>query len=98
MTTTKTTAKKKPAGTDWVAEGLTERERFWLEKGYASVRLAAAQTHRSLPTIYRAIDKGELAVTMDGSFRFVDVNSLIAWVGESAAAQYGILPFKGPRS
>lgn len=70
---------------------LTERETFWLAKGYVSARIAAIKTKRSKHTVYRAIQAGELTVIKDGKTSFILTKSLVEWIGVETAVAYGLI-------
>lgn len=76
---------------DWTTElELTARELHHLERGYVSVRMIVEKTCRNQTTVNRAIRDGALTVVRDGRQSFVEIASLVKWIGPTVAASYGL--------
>ncbi len=74
-----------------VTDGTAEQRSEQLRKGRLSVRHAATILGRHHATIYRAIDAEKLKVETVGGEKFVTLKSLIDWVGDDAAKEFGLV-------
>lgn len=63
----------------------------WRSRGFVTVREAAEITGRNLSWIYKLRNRGVLETKPD-AFTYISVKSLIKWLGEDTAREYGLLP------
>lgn len=72
----------------------TRQEVAMLERGYASVRIAADKIAVHISTIYRLIETDKLRGVKIGTKQYIEIKSILEHVGTEGAKLLGLTPGK----